>query len=396
MSQLNREQNAVQAGKIYYDVSVSNLNSSTVKPAPFYFVDTRTIPFLMKPEDFEMSIIRFSAGTQSLPLFIPNIQPNQGNRDLTIYSVTLEYQGFEFQQFVVWNSQDEGAELPAPPNQNVNGRQNNESGYYSCYSYSYFIEAVYEAFQICFNTLDAIVFAATAAHLPTDYAPVISWDPTTNSANIYADSIGYDVNPVVFPLITPIGVYMNAPLFSLFNSFPATYLGYAVTNGKNYKIPFVDIGGTNCVNLIPPGQPIPVPPAVYTTYRAIVWSQEYSTVASWSPILSVVFTSNTLPIEANQVSTPVLFVNGININLAGNNSDFANIITDIVSGDNQYRPNLVYNPSAEYRRITLKGNRPLYSLDLNIYFKIITGELVPLRLQSGESVTMKILFEKIK
>jgi hypothetical protein len=114
-----------------------------------------------------------------------------------------------------------------------------------------------------------------------------------------------------------------------------------------------------------------------------------------SPILSVVFTSNTLPIEANQVSTPVLFVNGVNINLAGNNSDFANIITDIVSGDFQYRPNLVYNPTAEYRRITLKGNRPLYSLDLNIYFKIITGELIPIRLQSGESCTVKFLFEKI-
>jgi hypothetical protein len=150
------------------------------------------------------------------------------------------------------------------------------------------------------------------------------------------------------------------------------------------------------VNLIPPGQAVPVPPAVYTTYRAIVWSQEYSTVASWSPILSVVFTSNTLPIEANQVSTPVIFVNGQNVNLAGNNSDFANIITDIISGDGQYRPNLVYNPTAEYRRITLKGNRPLYSVDINIFYKLITGELQPLRLFSGESLTMKILFERIK
>ena len=167
-----------------------------------------------------------------------------------------------------------------------------------------------------------------------------------------------------------------------------------MTNGKNYKIPFVDIGGTNAVNLIPPGQP--VPPPAYTTYRAIVWSQEYSTVASWSPILSVVFTSNTLPIEPNQVSTPVIFVNGVNINLAGNNSDFANIITDIVSSDGNYRPNLVYNPTSEYRRITLKGNRPLYSIDLNIYYKIITGELIPLRLYSGESVTLKIVFERIR
>jgi hypothetical protein len=393
MSQLNKEINKSKADKIYYDVSVSNLNSNTVKPSPFYFVDTRTIPFLSVPEDYEMSIVRFSTGTQSLPVFIPIIVPNQGNRDLTIYSVTLQYLNYVYQQPIIWNSQDEAAEIPPAPNQTVNGRQSNESGYYACYSYTYFIEQVYQAFVTCFNQLDALVVAGGDV-LPSIYSPVIVWDATTNSANIYADAVGYDVNPLV--LVNPIEVYMNAPLFSLFNSFPATYLGYAVSNGKNYRIPFVDIGGTNCVNLIPPGQPIPVPPATYTTYRAIIWSQEYSTIASWSPILSVVFTSNTLPIEANQVSTPVIFVNGQNINLAGNNSNFANIITDIISGDGNYRPNLVYNPSAEYRRITLRGNRPLYSIDINIYYKVITGELIPLRLFSGESMTMKILFEKIR
>ena len=185
---------------------------------------------------------------------------------------------------------------------------------------------------------------------------------------------------------------MNAPLFALFNSFPATYQGYNVTNGKNYKIPFIDIGGTNIITLIPPLQVIP--PIV--SYKAILWTQEQSTTASWSPILSVVFTSNTLPIEANQVSTPVVFSNNQNTILGGNNADFQNIITDIVSEDGNYRPNLVYNPSAEYRRISLKGNRPLYSIDLNIYYKIVTGELIPLKLFSGESVTMKILFERIK
>lgn len=390
MSQLNEAINKTKAGKIYYDVSVSNLNSSTIKPAPFAFVDTRTTPFLSVPEEYEMSIIRFSAGTQSLPLFIPAIQPNQGDRDLTIYSVTLQYKNFVFQQFVQWNSQDESAEIPPPPSLTFNKRQLNETGYYNCYSYTYFIEAIYQAYQACFAGLDAIVLAAGDA-LPTIYPPVISWDATTNSANLYADTAAYDVNPGV--LAFPISVYMNAPLFSLFNSFPATYLGYDVLNGKNYKIPFVDIGGTNCINLIPPGQPIP--PPNYITYRAIVWSQEYATTASWSPILSVVFTSNTLPIEPSQVSTPLIFVNNQNINLAGNNSDFANIITDIISSDGNYRPNLVYNPTAEYRRITLKGNRPLYSIDINIYYKIITGDLIPLRLFSGESLTMKILFEKI-
>jgi hypothetical protein len=311
----------------------------------------------------------------------------------TIYSVTLKFKTFEVQQFIDWNPQEVTAPLPPPPNQTFSKRQYNADGYYNCYSYTWFIERIYAAFQAAFTALDLIVVAAGDV-LPSIYAPLISWDPTTNSATMFADAQGYDVNPAV--LADPIQVFMNAPLFALFNSFPAVYLGYNVVNGKNYKIPFVDIGGTNAVNIIPPGQPVPVPPATYITYRAIVWTQEQSTIASWSPIVSVVFTSNTLPIESNQVSTPVVFSDNQNITLGGNNSNFSNIITDIVSSDGNYRPNLVYNPSAEYRRISLKGNRPLYSIDLNVYYKIITGELLPVRLFSNESITLKILFEKIK
>jgi len=391
MSQLNERVNKSKADKIYYDVAVSNLQNSTTAPQIFTYQDTRTTPFIHIPEEYTMSIIRFTMGSSSLPVFIPQIQPNQGNRDLTIYSVTLAYQGIEVQTFIDWNPQDTGAPIPPAPNQTANGRQFNQEGYYNCYSYTWFIERIYTAFQTCFFNLNLAVIAAALGPLPTVYAPVISWDPTTNSASLYADYAGYENNPLA--PVPQIAVFMNAPLFSLFNSFPATYLGYNVTNGKNYKIPFVDIGGTNIITLIPPLQ---YPPAVIVNYKAILWTQEQSTTASWSPILSVVFTSNTLPIEANQVSTPVIFSNNQNVALGGNNSDFANIITDIVSEDGNYRPNLVYNPSAEYRRISLKGNRPLYSVDLNIFYKITTGELIPIKLFSGESVTMKILFERIK
>jgi len=390
MSQLNERVNKSKADKIYYDVAVSNLQNSTTAPQIFTYQDTRTTPFISIPEEYTMSIIRFTMGSSSLPVFIPQIQPNQGNRDLTIYSVTLAYQGIEVQTFIDWNPQDTGAPIPPAPNQTTNGRQFNQEGYYNCYSYTWFIERIYTAFQICFNGLNLAVIAAGLV-LPSLYAPVINWDPTTNSASLYADYAGYENNPSAPN--PQIAVFMNAPLFSLFNSFPATYLGYNVTNGKNYKIPFVDIGGTNIITLIPPLQ---YPPAPIVKYKAILWTQEQSTTASWSPILSVVFTSNTLPIEANQVSTPVIFNNNQNVALGGNNSDFANIITDIVSEDGNYRPNLVYNPSAEYRRISLKGNRPLYSVDLNIFYKITTGELIPIKLFSGESVTMKILFERIK
>jgi hypothetical protein len=391
MSQLNKVLNDSRAANIYYDVAVTNLQNTTTKPQAFSYIDTRTVPFIHNPSEYEMSIIRFTCGTSSLPVFIPQIQIDQGDRDLTIYSVTLRTQGFEVQQFINWNPQEVNVPLPPLPNQTYNKRQFNQEGYYNCYSYTFFIERVYAALVIAFDALTVLVVAAGLV-MSSIYPPLISWDPTTNSATMYADTEGYDVNPAL--AIDPIEVYFNSPLFSLFNSFPAIYLGETAVNGKNFKIPFVDIGGTNCTQIIPPGQPVPVPPATYINYRAIVWSQEQSTTASWSPILSVVFTSNTLPIESNQVSTPVIFSNNQNIVLGGNNSDFSNIITDIVSESGNYRPNLVFNPSAEYRMISLKGNKPLYTIDLNIYYKITTGELIPLRLRSNESVTLKLYFRK--
>ena len=392
MSQLNKKINEVSASHIYYDVVVSNLQSTTQRPSVFQYNDTRTTPFLMNPEDYTMSIIRFTLDTASLPVFIPQIQSNQADRDLTIYSVTLSYDGFDAQTFIDWNPQDTSATLPSPTNATFNKRQDDSTGYYNCYSYSWFIERVYQAFVTSFNALEANFGPGV---LPSIYPPIINWDPTTNSATIFADCEGYDVsNP--FGLVDGvIGVFMNAPLYELFNSFPATYLGYDnVVNGKNYRIPLVDIGGTNTTSIIPPGQAVPVPPATYTFWRAITWSQEQSTTASWSPILSIVFTSNTLPIEPSQVSTPVVFENNQIVSLGGNNSNISNVITDLVSSDGNYRPNVVYNPSAEYRRISLKGNRPLYNLDLNIFYKIRTGELVPFRLYSNSSATLKILFEK--
>ena len=397
MSQLNDRVNNTNADYIYYDVVVSNLQSTTSVPRVFQYTDTRTIPFLKVPEDYNMSIVRFTLDTASLPVFIPLIQPNQGNRDLTVYSVTLSYAGQDFQTFVDWNPQLTTAPLPPAPNQTYNGLQYNQDGYYNCYSYSWFIERVYAAFVTSFNALVAAGIGVTKATAPLfatgTFAPIINWDSTTNSAVMFADGEWYDVldefgNGVI-------SVFMNAPLFELFNSFPATNFGYTgVVNGKNVRLPFTDIGGTNMQNIIPPGQPVPAAGSGYKFWRAITWYQEQSTISSWSSILSIVFTSNTLPVEPNQVSTPVVYNNGVIVQASGSNADLANVITDLASNDGNYRPNLVYNPSAEYRRITLRGNRPLYSIDLSIFYKLRTGELVPFTLLSNESATVKLLFQR--
>lgn len=388
MSQLNVVKNQSSADQIYFDVTITNFQSTTTIPPLFYYNEQRTMPFVACPEDYYLSILRFTLETGTLPIFIPTIQPKQGDRDLTIYSVTLEYEysgtTYFAQEFIRWTPQDKSAELPPPPNATATGIQVNTTGYYNCYSYQWWLALIAQAFEVAFTSLDAQVTGAGGA-LPTQYPPYINWDTSSGSATLFADVAGYDQNPTI--AINQIGIYMNAPLFNLFNSFPSIYLGFIqVLNGKNFQLVVVNIGSTN-LQVVTPANGDP-------QWTAICVYQEYSTIAQWTPITAMVFTSNTLPIQPNQVSTPLVYNNGSQLQFGGNNSDIANIITDLVSNDGQYRPNLVYLPQAQYRYITLYGNRPLFNLDLQIFYRLKTGELVPFRIGSGESVTIKIAFIK--
>ena len=399
MSQLNPVKNQASPDQVYFDIVVSNFQSTTTKPPVFFFNEQRTLPFINNPEEYYLSILRFTMETGSLPVFLPSITPAQSDRDKTIYSVCLEYDdpatGTTYtsgQKFVSWIPQDRSSIIPPAPNACLNGVQNDTTGYYNCYSYSYWIYLIDLALKEAFDDLNTAVVAGGVA-MPTTYAPFLNWDTTSNQAVLYGDVNGYSVDKGGIN-VDNIRIYFNAPLYSLFNSFPAEYLGYAnVVNGKNFQLIIPNVGAVNLLT-ITPVQPTPVPPATYTTYRAIALYQETSTIVNWSPITAIVFTSNTLPIQSNQVSTPVIFDDNQQVTFSGNNANIANIITDMVTDDGNYRPNVVYVPRAEYRLVTLYGNRPLYNVDLSIFWRTKTGQLIPYRINSGEAVTLKLAFLK--
>jgi len=416
MSQLNVVKNAVSADQIYFDVTVTNTQSTTTVPPIFYYNEARTIPFVLNPEEYNLSILRFTVDTGTLPVFIPVIKPNQSDANATIYSVTLEYtnpanpaQVFTKQRFIEWVRQDASIPEPPPPSATANKQQVIETGYYNCYSYSYWCYLVDVAMKTAFD--DVVQQGITAGvPIPAQYAPVMTWDTTSNSASLFAQASyftgatppvfqqAFEVNPL-FPSNEPVQLYFNAPLFSLFSSFPAKYLGFqGVTEGRNFLFEPTTIGGTQVQTIQPPfnaGQTPSVPPASPPpSWIACNIYQEFSTISSWSPITAFVFTSNTLPINPNQVSTPLVYNDLQQVTFGGNNADTLNIITDLVSNTGSYKPNLVYEPSAEYRLITLFGNRPLFNIDLQIYWRTKLGGLVPFRLQSGGTVTIKLAFLK--
>lgn len=371
--------------KLYYDITITNLQTRTTPPPVAYFNESRNTPFVYKPEDYYFSIIRFTLDTPTLPIFTPDIEPYQGDKDKTIYSFTLQwtnpiapFQTFTQQTFVNFIPQDKEAVVPRPPNGTVNGLQNNSTGYYNIYNYQYWIYLCNLTFTQCFNDLNAQVVGAGLT-LPTTNAPVLNFDTQNDIAILIADQTGYDTTSSDY-----IKIFFNPAMYQLFSSFPVIINNLtSPTLGINLQIDTNTFGGSSLVQY----------PPVSPTYTAIQVFQEYSTVALWTPITSIVFCSNTLPIVPNQVSAPLLFYDG-RIITNGNNSNIAQVITDFVSDTGIYKPNIVYNPQAEYRLIELQGNRPLTNVDVSIFWKNRLGELTPFRLSSGSTATIKILFTK--
>jgi len=398
MSQLNDTKNLHLPDTVYFDVLSTNFESTITSPKVFTFNESRSNPFVENPEHYDLSILRFTVDTGTLPVFIPSIMPNQDDANKTIYSVSMvQTQVLEgkvvdvtdvYQTYITWNPQDKVATQPLAPSLNPSKTQDNNSGYYNCYSYEWFLYLIYEAMATSFAALTGGDDPNFIPYTDTIYTPIIKWDPASQCAILQGD-----VNAFNSQNFTQIRLYFNAPLFSLFNSFPSVYNGYdalAASDGRNFQIVFPDIGGSNVSQVFPFGVPSTDSADFYNVINVY---QEYSTVASWSPITSLVFTSNTLPIEPNQVSTPIVFDNGVPI-VGGTPANVENVITDIATEDGVYRPNVVYVPSGEYRRIHLYGNRPLHNIDISIYYRLKTGVLIPFRLASGGSVTLKLAFLK--
>lgn len=443
---------------IYFDVLVTNFNSTTGNPIPIYFNENRTNPIIPVTGEYEMSIIRFQVDTPDLPVFIPIIKPSQGLNNLTNYVITLTITPatlpdgttpntteYISQANVIWVTQDSTALVPSAPSANPGGYQSSVGNYYYCYSYQHFQSLIQATLVRAFNYLkDALNTAgytssAVNKELYGVLSPIFSWDATTQCAVIStpqfkADNTSpafetryLDANGNITANASRVKMYFNSPLFQLFTSFNADFKGQnnsftttasgqgyyqnpAPTNyqsivipsgttltGLNYEITILNQQGTNQIltpNIYPVTYPSTTPGPLVTTNLFIQTFQEFSTIVNWTPIDSIVFISNTLPIVSNQLASPLIFNENQIITGDGNNSKFAQIITDIVTNQQSYKPNILYNPTAEYRMISMTGNRPLTNVDISVYWRNKLGNLFPINLLSGGSCSLKFLFRK--
>jgi hypothetical protein len=371
--------------KVYYDLVISNLNGNLKgNSAPsLIYNETRSTPIIYDPSSYYMSIVRFSLDTATLPIFLPEIQI-QDDPNLTAYSFTLSWTDpvsgltYDAQEFMKFIPQDETRDVPLPPTKTVSGFQDNSSGYYFVYNYQYVIFLMNNTFNSCIASLQKKL--PPGVKLPSINPPVMAWNTDNDRAILYTDILGYDVTNT-----NNMKIFMNSNMTQLWNSFPLKIVSYsnAGDQGKNTQIITNSFGYANVIPF----------PSIGPSYNAITVYQEYSTIASFNPVTSIVFTSNTLPVVPENISKPILLLNGNSLTSTGNNNQIANVITDLQL-DSSYKPNILYNPVGQYRLISLVGTRPLIDIDVSVFWRDRFGSLNNFHLGAGSTCCLKFLFTK--
>lgn len=400
---------------VYLDLIVTNIKSSGTPPIPINFNENRNTPVISNTGKYNLSIVRFSLETQTLPIFIPVIaikDPSTGlpntNPNLTVYSVTLQVASqitpgliYTQQTFVIWEPQNTLTPVPSAPAFNANGLQSDSGDYYFCFSFQWWTGLVLETMGNCFNALALQITAG--GEVPSTLIgvapPLIQFNPDNQTCNLSLQSPFFDTyDTSVFPPVpNPLSalLFFNAPLFNLFSSFPFQLISFTQPLGATFQIIVSPFGGANQIIYPVTGALVPVPPQPQGFLYTQVF-QEYSTTQNWTPVSAVVFTTSTIPVVPNQLSSPLIFAEGnILSNTSGNNSNFQLVLTDLESGEFSYKPNLQYSPTAEYRRISLTGSSPLSNIQLSVFWRDKLGNLNPFYLGSGSSATVKFLFTKV-
>lgn len=368
----------VSSDLLYYTANIRKASHEAIDDnRPLQFVDIRNEAILDKAENYELSIVKFSVDTPSLPLYIAEIQPNQPDPFKTIYAVNLSYTTGLVETFlaapisVEFTQRDFTDAAPNPPNQNQNGLQSVTRAYNS-YSYNDLVDDINDALEKAMADL-VLLFPGLASIDP----PVITFDCDTNKATICARQDSYAEG-----LGNKISVYISKSLYPLFSSWPVDK--YPVSNKRSeYRIRFKE----NKKN---------VEENCFGIHSAICICQEYETTQAWAPYTSLVFSTNLIPCQTEYLSPPIIYENGSLRPANANLNNYFGIITDISTQETSMRSNLLYLPTAEYRFVSLFGNQPVFKLDFQVYLQTKLGFLVPFVLHANSSVSIKVLFRKKK
>lgn len=347
---------------VYYNILLTNADTTGKQPIPCDYDKTRTLPFLGNASNYFLSFVKFKIDTSSLPVFIPIIESPSTNINNTIYQIGVYEVATTTLSSgtIVWIPQDQTAVAPT-----LQPVQDTTTNYYYAYDYDYFINLI--------NSTLATHYTASTGD--TTGIPYFSLNKSTFNLEFnYSTKIQ---NGTFY-------VTMNDALYQLLNTFTfAKYTAGAPTGQAWYK-------------LVPPTATLPVS---FQIGAVNFWTmvQNNTSLNVWNPVHSLVFTSNSLPVIPTNVSDDVISTNSL-ISTAGP-ADVANIITTFtaqIEANNSYKNQLIYEPTAEYRLVSMSpAGGVLSRMQISVYWKDRYGNTRKLYLNPNCSFSCDILFRRI-
>jgi hypothetical protein len=404
--------NYVRSGQTLQDHAYYTLNfrnsgvDGNAEYTPVDYVEVRNNPYLMEPDAYHLSVVRFSMSTNTLPILIPQMLLPLTAANVTVYTVTMQHPslngGVPFQQNVVYEPQTNLLSRPTVSSQNF------QNPYYYIYQVQPFIDMVNTAISTCYTSL---VGAAVPVE-SKNYAPYLVWNEAANIATFVArDSVfrtlGYANQPAPAAYdygATPVNVWFNSALFQLFNSFaaivtPFAYNTAAVNFGRDHQFQWYNTYNSTeaALNTFIQNQTTAVYGAGAAAGLYLKTIQSYSSVPSMNPVKALVFLTSLLPVNPENVSQPESVGGARGFSSNGNNSNISTVLTDfevdLINGQ-EYRPTVLYTPTAEYRLVDLNSNQPLSSIQITVNWRNVLGDLVPLYLGSNGNAQIKIMFRR--
>ncbi len=345
--------NTDELNNLYYNIVLHNTGTA---PIPITVKDQRAKTLIDDPSEYEVSIVRFTIPTSLIPILIAPSFINQ-------YSVTLTFNGTPYQQFVPYTQTDLTNLYPTAQ---------------TYYNYQDFLNDVNTAFNTAFGDLKTVNPGCVCM-----YPPSLFYDANTQRINMYIESTYIDGT------VNGANIFMNKLLFNLLQAFSVQYFNTPAPTGMDVRFIILS-SNTVAITNITPRLGFPTYIATLPAGNLIQLPQSFTTLSNFTSIRSVVLTSGLIPTlpeflpdktdgsQSNQVAT----------NSKSIISDFE--VTSLAP--QQWRSNLTYLPTAEYRMISLLGNQPLTVIDINAYFVDVNGVFYPLSIDVNQTFNVKFLF----
>ena len=381
------ESNKAMCDNVYYNVNIPHDDNISINgsPTPANYFEIRGTPLLPCPaEDYTLSVVRFSVPTSEIPIQIVPVDISQPDINKLLYSITLTWNGNEHQEYLTWDTANNYAEVP--PNTLLAQKQR-----YAPYYYLYSIKHLTYRINLSFKeAFDKLVLDGAPITAP----PFMEYDEVAGRLQIFVPDSYINAG---------VKVYANRSLNRNFGyGFDQIYNGYNTPNGKDAEF-LVDRTGTNIITLEAPINPPPaLAPFFYPSQDYVQLTQDYNSIVDMTSFTSIVLTTQNIPIRSEWVSLqeldgPLPVGEPVPSNPSTQDS-FLNILSDFevdIQTGFELRSKIVYNPSAEFRRITLQGG-DLATIDLQAYWRDNYDNLYPLMIPAHDVLTVKLLFEKKK